>query len=186
MFIGPWHAEYPQAKVLGPENLPEKRQKQNVENVPFSTVFTAKGKESIRVDHEFDSEFDYEFVDGHVNKELVFNHKPDRTLIEADLLFNLPATEQFSRAGESATSGILTRLFAYLNNTGGSAIWQKRFIWYGISAGNRSSYNKSMAKINGWDFDRIIPCHGDVIESGGKGIFQKVMEWHLDAAKKGQ
>jgi len=40
-------------------------------------------------------------------------------------------------------------------------------------------------KVSKWDFDRIIPCHGDVIESGGKGIFDKVMAWHLEAAKKG-
>ena len=37
--------------------------------------------------------------------------------------------------------------------------------------------------IEKWDFDRIIPCHGDVIESDGKGIFQKIMAWHLKSVK---
>lgn len=23
-------------------------------------------------------------------------------------------------------------------------------------------------KVSAWDFDRVIPCHGDVIETGGK------------------
>jgi hypothetical protein len=41
-----------------------------------------------------------------------------------------------------------------------------------------------MAKINEWNFDRIIPCHGDVVESNGKGIFQHIMQWHLEQAKK--
>jgi len=81
-------------------------------------------------------------------------------------------------------SGFLTRIFAYINHTRGEALGQRRFIWYGISAANRSSYNKSVEKISGWNFDRIVPCHGDVIESGGKGIFQKIMQWHLEAAKK--
>ena len=35
------------------------------------------------------------------------------------------------------------------------------------------------------NLDKIIPCHGDVIETGGKGIFDKIMQWHLEAAKKG-
>jgi len=98
-------------------------------------------------------------------------------------MFNLPATEQFSKTGESATSGFWTKLFTVFNNTNGAATGQKRFIWYAISSGDRKGFNSSVAKIDNWDFDRIIPCHGDVVETGGKGIFQKVMAWHL-AAKK--
>jgi hypothetical protein len=36
-------------------------------------------------------------VYGHGSRELVFLHKPTRTVIEADLLFNLPAKEQIPR-----------------------------------------------------------------------------------------
>ncbi|EON64500.1 hypothetical protein W97_03732 [Coniosporium apollinis CBS 100218] len=185
IFLGPWHKEYPDAKIIGPEGLPEKRAKSDVEKVPFAVVFPSANKESVTVDSDFDSEFSYEFVSAHANKELVFCHRPTRTLIEADLLFNLPATEQFSRVpGADATSGILTRLMAAVNHTRGEAMGQRRFIWWAISSGDRTGFNKSIAKINGWDFDRIVPCHGDVIESGGKGIFQKVMRWHLEAYDK--
>lgn len=38
----------------------------------------------MKVDTEFDSEFDYEYVGSHANKELVMCHRPDRTLIEAE------------------------------------------------------------------------------------------------------
>jgi len=181
IFLGPWHAAYPTAKVLGPEGLPEKRAKQKNEDVPFSVVFSATKNDS--VDPEFDSEFEYEYVSAHANKELVFNHKPTKTLIEADLLFNLPATEQFSKTGVPATTGFLTKLFKAINNTEGAAMGQRRFIWYATSSGDRKGFAASAAKINGWDFDRIIPCHGDVIETGGKGIFQKIMAWHLEASK---
>ncbi|KAF2232665.1 hypothetical protein EV356DRAFT_525048 [Viridothelium virens] len=184
IFLGPWHDEYPSAKVIGPEGLAEKRAKQKNENVPFSVIFSSKDKEANKVDPEFDADFDHEYVDAHPNKELVFNFRPDKTLIEADLLFNLPATEQYSRHGESPTSGVLTQFFNSINNTRGNAIWQKRLIWYAFSASNRTSFNASIAKINKWDFNRIIPCHGDVIETDGRGIFQKVMEWNLQAAQK--
>jgi hypothetical protein len=144
-------------------------------------VFSATKKDT--VDPEFDAEFEYEYVSAHMNKELVFNHKPTKTLIEADLIFNLPAVEQFSKTGVDATSGILTKIFRAINNTQGAAMGQRRFIWYAISSGDRKGYAKSVEKINAFDFDRIIPCHGDVIETGGKGIFQKIMAWHLEGSK---
>jgi hypothetical protein len=96
----------------------------------------------------------------------------------------MPATEQYSRAGPvKADTGFLTKVWTALNNTKGDATWQKRVIWYGTSAKDRPSFNRSIARINEWDFDRIVPCHGDVIESGGKGVFQTVMAWHLSKAK---
>jgi len=136
------------------------------------------------VDADFDREFDYEYVHAHQNKELVFNHKPSKTLIEADLMFNLPANEQMSKTDISPTAGILTQLFVGMMSTKGTATWQKRFLWYGASAADRTSFNRSVEKIDSWDFNRIIPCHGDVIENDGKAVFKKVFEWHLAAAKK--
>jgi hypothetical protein len=167
IFLGPWHSAYPTAKVLGPEGLPEKRKKANKEDVPFSHIFS-KSKPVTSVDAEFDREFDYEFVYAHQNKEIVFNHKPTGTLIQADLLFNYPAREQFSRTGVSATSGILTKLFGAVTSTQGNG--QTRLLWYGVSAGDRLGFAKSVARIEKWDFDRVVGCHGDVIESGGKGV----------------
>lgn len=38
-------------------------------------------------------------VSAHVNHELTAIHHPSGTLLEADLLFNLPPKEQYSRAG---------------------------------------------------------------------------------------
>lgn len=113
----------------------------------------------------------------------MFLHKSSRTLIQADVLFNLPATEQFSKTKEDPESGILTKLFGALQHTRGAAMGQKRIIWWALSAGNRPDFNKSVAHVAAWDFDRIIPCHGDVIETGGKGIFEKVFGWHLEAFK---
>lgn len=181
IFLGPWHAAYPNAKVMGPEGLPEKRQSQKNEDVPFAHVF-ATSKPTTSIDPAFDSEFDYEFVSAHPNKEIAFHHKPTRTLIQADLMFNYPAHEQFSKSGVSATSGILTKLFGSLAKVHGNG--QKRAIWHVLSRGDRPGYARSVAKIDTWDFERIIPCHGDVIESGGKGIFRHIFQWHLDMAKK--
>jgi len=183
IFLGPWHAAYPSAQVMGPETLPEKRAKQGNEPVPFAFVFQ-KDKPITSISPEFDAEFDWEYVPSHLNKEIVFHHKPTKSLITADLMFNLPATEQFSRSGIDAESGIFTKLFGAFQSTKGDAVWQKRAIWYGTSRGDREAFNASVSRMQKWGFERIIPCHGDVIEKEGKGVFEKVMAWHLEAGKK--
>lgn len=181
IFLSDWHKAYPSAHVIGPEGLPEKRaaNKAITYKVPFTTIFTAKNKGKTTISEEFDRDFEYEYVGSHPSKELVFFYKPDKTLIEADFMFNLPATEQYSRTGEPANKGFLTNLFIGLNNTAGTVTWQRRFRWYLLSANNREGYNTATKRIDKWDFIRIIPCHGDVIEVGAKETFRKVFDWQL-------
>lgn len=166
-----------------PETLPKYREKQSYFQIPRDNEVLFYPNKKPEISPEFDADFDYEYVHAHGNKELVFNHRKSGTLIEADLLFNMPATEQFSKTDLDPTTGLLTKLFNSLQHTRGAALAQKRVIWYGL-ANPRPAFSESMKKIHGWSFDRIIPCHGDVIETGGKGIFEKIMEWHLqDGAK---
>jgi hypothetical protein len=182
IFLSSWSEAFPQAHIIGPEGLAEKRARskdKSVTNVPITTIFTKANKDTVRVSSEFDADFEYEFVDAHPNKELVFFHKPSRTLIEADLLFNLPATEQYSKSGVKPDTGIFTRLFGGIQNTRGTALAQKRMLWYALSRSDRPGFNKSVRKINSWGFENVIPCHGDSIVGNGKGIFEKVFEWHL-------
>ncbi|KAJ5035088.1 uncharacterized protein L3040_008349 [Drepanopeziza brunnea f. sp. 'multigermtubi'] len=189
MNLSAWHAAYPTAHIIAPEGLAEKRAALNrsdkaVTIVPFGTVFTARDKLSTKVTAEFDAEFAYEFVDAHPNKELVFVHRPSRTCIEADLLFNLPAVEQYSRSGIDPTTGWATRLFAAMQHTRGDALWQKRMLWYLFSKRDRAGFAESAKRINAWDFVNLVPCHGDTFVGDGKTVYEKVMEWHLQGKKK--
>ncbi|KAK6435913.1 hypothetical protein LTR95_007899 [Oleoguttula sp. CCFEE 5521] len=187
IFLEEWSKAYPDARVVGPETLPGLRDKQGHGKIAQDKWVLLKAKDAdaktLSVDAEFDAEFDLEYAHGHGNKEVVVNHRKSGTLIEADLLFNLPATEQMSKSGLSPTGGLLTKLMVWLNNSNGEALSQRRFLWYG-AAQDKKSFNPAMARIASWNFDRIIPCHGDVIETGGKRIFEKVMEWHIQAARK--
>ena len=184
IFLSSWAAAFPKAHIIAPEGLAEKRAQQNAKDksvtiLNFSTIFKKADKDKTSISEEFDRDFEYEYVDSHQNKELVFFHKPSKTLIEADLLFNLPAIEQYSKTGESATDGFLTRLFGGLQHTRGTAVWQKRLVWYAFSSGDRAAFGRSMKRINGWGFENLIPCHGDVILGDGKAIFEKIFEWQL-------
>lgn len=187
IFISQWAKEYPDAKLIGPEGLQEKRHKQTDEKIgkeSFDVIFTKEKKKDIKISDEFDADFDYEYVDGHGNLELVFCYRPDKILIEADLLFNLPAIEQYSRVpdNEKPDGGISDKLFTGIQSTDGDVKWMQRFNWY-LIARDRKSYTESVKVIDSWNFDTIIPCHGDVLEKNGKEIYTKVFDWHLHSKK---
>lgn len=187
IFVSEWAKRYPGAKLIGPEGLPEKRAKQtsdpNINDDPFAVVFKKEGKRNIKISPEFDADFDYEYVDGHANKELVFNYRPDKVLIQADLMFNLPAIEQYSKAPEGhKPSGFFDKIFQTAQSTAGDATWMKRFNWY-LTAKDRSSLTDSIKVIDKWDFKTIVPCHGEVIDKDAKETFRKVFQWHLQGKK---
>ncbi|KAM0333510.1 hypothetical protein ACHAQA_002173 [Verticillium albo-atrum] len=192
IFLSEWKSAFPDAKLIGPEGLPEKRAKQaptdeKIRDDPFAVVFTAgPAKRDLRIDPAFDADFDYEYVDAHPNKELVFFYRPDRVLIQADLLFSLPATEQYSRVPDAQKApGLADRLFGGLQTTEGDAKWAKRAQWYLFSSKDRTGFNESIQRIGQWDFETIVPCHGDTMVGDGKARFDKVFAWHLNGEKKG-
>jgi hypothetical protein len=190
IFISEWKKAYPEAKIIGPEGLPEKRAAQKdekVSNDEFFTVFEEKTKKEKTITAEFDADFDYEYLESHPTKEIVLFYKPDKVLLQADLFFNLPATEQYSRVPEAerAPTGIPNKLWSSIQTTEGDVKWAKRFMWYVQSAKDRPSFNESIQRIDKWDFVTIIPCHGDVMEGDGKARFEKVFAWHLAGHKGG-
>ncbi|KAL2883972.1 hypothetical protein SGCOL_000610 [Colletotrichum sp. CLE4] len=193
IFISEYKAAYPQAKIIGPDGLPQKRAKQtgdpkiNTADEFFVVFKDGAEKRSVTITPEFDADFEYEYVDAHANKELVFYFKPERVLIQADLLFNLPPREQYSKAPEGerdTSSGFGNKLFGGLQTTEGDVKWVKRFQWYVMSSKDRPSFNESIQRIDAWDFDTLIPCHGDTIQGDGKERFRKVFEWHFAGTKK--
>lgn len=189
IFVSEWKQAYPGAKIIGPEGLPEKRAKQaptdpKIGTEEFDVVFRAADKLSTKIDDEFDRDFAYEYVDAHPNKELVFCYRPDRVLIEADLLFNLPADEQYSRcSAEEKKAGLAARLFMSAQSTEGDAKGMKRFLWYVMSSSNRAGFNESVARIDAWDFNTLVPCHGETIVGTAKEMWAKIFEWHLTEKK---
>jgi hypothetical protein len=97
--------------------------------------------------------------------EVVFLHRPSRTLILCDLAFNFgPHTPAVTRVlmklvgayGRFAT----TRLDAWLIR-------------------DREAAKHCLKRILAWDFDRIIVAHGDVLESGGKAALRAAYDWLL-------
>ncbi|KAK4239334.1 beta-lactamase-like protein [Achaetomium macrosporum] len=190
IFLSEWAAAYPNAKLIGPEGLPEKRHKAarddpKIGDEPFAVAVTKVmngGEVVARIGDDFAADFEMEYVHAHPNKELVFLYKPDKVLIQADLMFNLPGIEQYSRVpdAEKPKLGVLGRFFGSLQSTEGEALGMKRFLWYAVSRKDRAGFDESVRRIAGWDFETIIPCHGETIVGNGKEVFRKVFAWHLE------
>lgn len=96
-------------------------------------------------------------------EEHAFLHIASRTLIVADLVFNFPENEKgwdrfFHRhiAGFKRYPG-MSRIFKWFVN-------------------DREAFRQSVREILELDFDRIIPGHGEIIETSGKEELRKAME----------
>ncbi|KAI8946344.1 hypothetical protein F4801DRAFT_564967 [Xylaria longipes] len=190
IFLTQWKTEYPTAKLIGPKGLPERRKAMTdpmIGKEEFDFLYDETNAHSAAISDEFAADFEVEMVDAHPNKEIVLFYKPEKVLIEADLMFNLPPTEQYSKVPENEKKGggLLKKIFYALNTTQGPAKGHKRLLWYAISNGNknRAGFNESAKRIYGWDWNTLIPCHGDTIEGTGKETFAKIFDWHLNGKK---
>lgn len=90
--------------------------------------------------------------------EYVFRHVPSRTLIVSDLVFHFPPG---TRTG-------WTRAVLWLNRTYGGL---RSSALLRLAIKDRRAFQRSIEEIRRWDFDRIIPGHGTVLDTGGKAAF---------------
>ncbi|KAH6986607.1 hypothetical protein EDB80DRAFT_590326 [Ilyonectria destructans] len=180
LFLAQWAAEFPQASIIGSEGL-EERHEGDAGAKPFGTtcVYTKENKDSVRISPEFDDDFVYEYCHGHGHRQIMCLHKPTHTLIEADLLFNLPAKEQFSKVSTPSSYKARNAVFAGVMNARGAMFWQKCFLWYVATAADRSGFAESAKRLRTWDVGMIIPCHGEIMETSGRERIHKITSWFV-------
>jgi len=158
MFLTEWKTGYPDAKMIGVETLPQKKKG---EHWSFDGVYAPDSENKFG----FEADIDAVYFSGFSKKDVAWLHKPTKTLIVADLIFNLPATEQYSKS-KQRKSGLFTKK---LNPT---TEFHKNFIW------GESKDKNAMARdakiVNGWEFVCIIPCHGNAIEAEAKKAWASV------------
>ncbi|MES2708881.1 MAG: hypothetical protein V4726_19965 [Verrucomicrobiota bacterium] len=95
-------------------------------------------------------------------KEHVLIHKPSRTLIVADLIFNF-------RPEERGWDRFFHRYIAgFKRYPGMSRIFR-------ACISDRAAFQNSIAQVLETDFDRIIVGHGEVIETNGRELLRRAM-----------
>ncbi|CAA2990712.1 Hypothetical predicted protein [Olea europaea subsp. europaea] len=157
---------YPQARLIGPEPVLKKNS-----DLPWHGVF-GRDAEPLGPELAASKEIQAVYFSGHANSDIAFLHAPTKTLIQADLLFNLPAKEQYQHNPSSAFAFWPLSYFANGMHPDGRA--HQTLIT--MVSKDKENMAEGARKVAAWDFDRIVPCHGDVIETGGKEAWRKVFK----------
>jgi len=157
-FLTDWKKHYPDAKMIGVETLPKKKKG---EPWTFDEVYNRDSPN----DFGFENDIEAVYFSGFSKKDVAWFHKSSKTLIVADLIFNLPATEQYSKSKSRKTGLFTKKLNPYTE-------FHKNFIW-GESK-DKDAMVKDAKAVKAWEFERIIPCHGDTIENDAKRAWESV------------
>jgi hypothetical protein len=144
LYAGDYAAAYPEARLFAAPGLPEKRK-----DLHFHAVLDDDPPP------EWRGAIEQCVVRGApLMNEVVFLHRASRTLLLTDVAFNMVQAPR-GRA----------RVFCWLIGATGR-FGPHRIVRLGIR--DRRAARESMQRILGWDFDRVVVTHGEVLESGGK------------------
>jgi hypothetical protein len=155
LYVADYPAAYPEAKLYAAPGLPEKRR-----DVSFHTVLGDQAPA------EWGGEIEcLAFRGAPIANEVVFLHRPSRTLLLTDLAFYIgsespPATR------------ILFRLLGAYGRFGPTLL--ERLILR-----DRGAARRSFEQILAWDFDRVIVAHGRVLDTGGPEALRRGYGWLL-------
>lgn len=143
---------------------------------PQVELFAAPGLDPRRRDLEFDGllggipdprwagEIDQiPFLGTRVITEIVFFHRPSRTIILGDICFKL---------GPSGPPS--ARIYGHLAGVYGRLAMPREIR---LTVRNRRAARASVERILEWDFDRILVGHGEIVETGGKEAFRRAFAW---------
>ncbi|KAH0581849.1 hypothetical protein H2248_011527 [Termitomyces sp. 'cryptogamus'] len=163
LFLSEVKNAYPEAKLIAPVEVVDR-----LKDLKFDGAW---GRDSPTTSYGFEDEIKACFFSGFKNKDVAFLHVESKVLIEADLLFNLPATEQYLKS--SSTPNL-----PFIRGLSPTSWFHPRMIWsLGV---NKEAMRQDARTVASWDFEKIIPCHGDVIEADGKKAWESVYKFYLE------
>jgi hypothetical protein len=134
---------YPDARLLGPAQLAKKEPALRFEPVDLTNLPVLRDV------------FSAELISGaSKTSETVFLHRPSRTLIVTDLVFNIETPPAW-------TTSLLLRLTGTRGRLAQSRMWR-------LLLDDAYRAQASCQRILEWDFQRLVVAHGNVIPEGAK------------------
>ena len=152
LYVGEWASAYPRAIVAGCPGIEKKRA-----DLEFNRILGQTPAD------EWAGELDQVLFSAlPMLNEVVFFHRSTRTIISSDLVFNLASHPSF-----------LTRTAAFMlgHRKPGPTLLERMMIK------DRPAARDQIGKIVGWNAERIVLGHGDVIASGGSAVVQGGYQW---------
>jgi hypothetical protein len=153
LHLAGWKLAFPEAKLWGPVGLPDKRKDLRFDGVLVDRPEPAWAD---RIDQ-------LQFYGAPHTNEVVFLHRPTRTLLLTDLAFNI--------------RGPVNRLTRAYLRIGGCHGRLATTLIMRLVVRDKKAARESLERICQWDFDRIVVCHGDVLEHGGPGALREAFAW---------
>lgn len=144
---------FPGARILAAPGLPER-----IKSLRHDETIGANSLAEHREEIDF-----MLFTAMPMLNEIVFLHRPSRTLLLTDLAFNI-------QRADWTPWGIYTRLSGAYKKFGLS-----RLMRFGIKDKRRA--REEIDRILGWDIDRIVVSHGDIVEQGGHARLAEAYAW---------
>lgn len=164
LFIDSAKMLYPQAQVWGVTGLEKKRPDLN-----FDAMLAQSGSFEDVLDYQPFQGFEAILPSGiKPVHETVFYHRPSRTLIVTDIAFNFDETSRFSTRFAAQILGSYKTL---------RPTWLEKW-----GSRDKATVEVSLRQVLNWDFDRVIPGHGSIVETEGKHHFKAGYEWFLSKA----
>ncbi|MBI3800191.1 MAG: DUF4336 domain-containing protein [Deltaproteobacteria bacterium] len=153
LFVKDYVVAYPDAQAFAAPGLPEK--------CPDVAFHGALSDDRALVP----GEIEHIVVRGHAANEVAFLHVGSRTLILADLAYNI-----------REDSPTWEREWFQKHEAYGEFALAK---YQRARVTNSHAARASLRRILAWDFDRVIVGHGHVQEGGGKQAFERIWSWLL-------
>jgi hypothetical protein len=159
LFLRSASTRFPRARVFGPPGLERKLPGVAFEPLPATGALPVieGGLEVLRI------------AGAPSMNEHVFLHGASRTLLITDLIFNI------HRCGSPALRALL-----WLGRT-----WKRpaQSLAWRFLGKDRGALGRSFGDVLAWDFERIVPAHGDPIVEDARGRLRKAFEWALPAPR---
>jgi hypothetical protein len=155
--LSAWHTLFPGAQLWAPRPTPFTLKKGPL---PFTGILGDLAPEGWADDLS-----QLAFKGNPLIEEVLFFHKPSRTVILDDLIQIHPRVEgkHFRNA--------LFKLEGVLSPYGGVALDIR------LSFIRRNLARRSLEKLLSWDFDKLIIAHGPCIEKDAKAFVERVFRW---------
>lgn len=126
--------------------------------------FSGRLKDGPRL--EWKDEIDQLVVKGNaLDNEVVFFHKPSRSLIVADLCFNIPPDRSNFTSAIAGVLGVLDQMAPSRN--------------FKVMTRNASLVRQTIKRVLKWDFQRVILSHGNIVEIDAKTKFKQAFAYLL-------
>ncbi|MBZ0128960.1 MAG: DUF4336 domain-containing protein [Rhodobacteraceae bacterium] len=154
VFLADWMQAYPDAIVHGAPGLTEKRG-----DIRFHAILGDTAPP------EWGDEIDQVSLDNRITPEIVFFHRPSRTVLFTDLLQQMP------RDYYSGWRRVVARLDLM---TGGQASVPRKFR---LGFANRKAARAAIGRILAWPMEQVVMAHGIPVRENAGAVLRRAFAW---------